>query len=117
LVNILVEGFEYNGDDKPVMDDDDDQGGDEDGGNDDDYDDLDDKSKIMDAHKKEDNKSNFRTPNVKQHTNYGPKIVILGTTTFEAFNVWQKGSIVSVNWFDTVSTTLEMSNTSVGHHN
>jgi hypothetical protein len=65
LFNIMVEGFEYNGDDKPKMDDDDDQGGDEDGGNDDDdddYDDLDDNSKNLDAHKKAYNKSKFRTP-------------------------------------------------------
>jgi hypothetical protein len=38
------------------------------------------------------------------------------TTTFEAFNVGQKGSAVSVNRFDTTSMTLELSNTSVRHH-
>jgi hypothetical protein len=54
---------------------------------------------------------------VKQPTNYGLKIVVVGTTTFKAFNVGQKGPAVSINRPDTASMTLEMSNTNVGHHN
>jgi hypothetical protein len=37
-------------------------------------------------------------------------------TIFEAFNVGQKGPVMSVNRSDTTSTTLKMSNTSIGHY-